>query len=70
MAGNPDTGFKRALLSLLNDKLTPMPPQSGGDGLENQAFGFSAAVVPFGELNAKLPASIRGGNQVERAVQA
>lgn len=70
LAGNPDTEYKRALLSLLSNKFNPMPPQGGGLGLEDQAFDFSAAVVLFGELDAKLPAAIRGGEQVGKAVQA
>ena len=58
LAGNPDTEYKRALLAMLSDKFDPMPPQSGG--LEDQAFDFSAAVVLFGELDAKLPTLISG----------
>lgn len=67
LAGNPDTQYKRALLKLLSDKFdrTPLqggqtPPQGGSLGLEDQAFDFNAAVVLFGEIDAKLPAVIRG----------
>lgn len=70
LAGNPDTEYKRALLSLLSQKFDPMPPQGGGLGLEDEAFDFSAAVVLFGELDAKLPAIIRGENHVIGVVQA
>lgn len=55
------TEYKRALLSLLSEKFVAKPLQSGGLGLEEQVFDFSAAVVLFGELDAKLPAVIRGG---------
>lgn len=58
LAGNPDTEYKRELLAMLSDKFDPMPPQTGG--LEDETFDFSAAVVLFGELDAKLPAVIRG----------
>jgi type III restriction enzyme len=64
LAGNPDTEYKRALLSLLSDKFDPTRPQSGGLGLEDETFDFSAAVVLFGELDAKLPAVIRGVEQI------
>lgn len=70
LAGNPDTEYKRALLSLLSDKFVAKPLQTGGLGLEEQTFDFSAAVVLFGELDAKLPAVIRGGDQIAGAVQA
>lgn len=67
LAGNPDTEYKRALLKLLSDKFdrTPLqggqtPPQEGSLNLEEQAFDFNAAVILFGELDAKLPAVIRG----------
>lgn len=71
LAGNPDTEYKRALLKLLSDKFdrTPLhrgqtPPQEGSLGLEEQAFDFNAAVVLFGEIDAKLPAVIRGESAV------
>ena len=60
LAGNPDTEYKRALLSLLSEKFLAKPLQTGGLGLEEKTFDFSAAVVLFGELDAKLPAVIRG----------
>ncbi|MEO9132444.1 MAG: DEAD/DEAH box helicase family protein [Sphingomonas sp.] len=61
LAGNPDTEYKRALLSLLSEKFDPTPPRSGALGMEEDAFDFSAAVVLFGELDARLPAVILGG---------
>jgi type III restriction enzyme len=64
LAGNPDTEYKRALLKLLSDNFDRTPLRGGGLGLEDQAFDFSAAVVLFGELNAKLPAVIRGAEPV------
>jgi type III restriction enzyme len=60
LAGNPDTEYKRALLALLSENFDRTPPQSGSLGMEEGAFDFSAAVVLFGELDAKLPAVIRG----------
>lgn len=60
LAGNPDTEYKRALLSLLSDKFVSMPPESVGLGLDEQGFDFGAAVVLFGELDARLPTVIRG----------
>jgi len=62
LAGNPDTEYKRALLSLLSEKFDPSPLQRGVPGLDDEAFNFSAAGVLCGELDAKLPAVIRGGN--------
>jgi pimeloyl-ACP methyl ester carboxylesterase len=60
LAGNPDTEYKRALLSLLSEKFDPTPLQTGSLDVADEAFDFSAAVVLFGELDAKLPAIIRG----------
>lgn len=60
LAGNPDTEYKRALLELLSEKFDPTPPQTGALGMAEEAFDFSAAVVLFGELDAQLPALIRG----------
>lgn len=59
LAGNPDTEYKRELLALLSDKFDPMPLQGGALWFDD-AFDFSAAVVLFGELEAKLPAIIHG----------
>ena len=60
LAGNPDTEYKRALLKLLSEKFDPTPPRTGALGMAEEAFDFSAAVVLFGELDANLPAVIRG----------
>lgn len=60
LAGNPDTEYKRTLLTLLSERFDPTPPQTEGLGMEDEAFDFSAAVILFGELDAKLPAVIRG----------
>lgn len=54
LAGNPDTEYKRALLSLLSEKFDPSPLRRGSLELEDESFDFSAAVVLFGELESKL----------------
>jgi type III restriction enzyme len=64
LAGNPDTEYKRALLSLLSEKFDPIPLQGGSLDVAGEAFDFSAAVVLFGELDAKLPAVIRDESAV------
>lgn len=58
LAGNPDTEYKRELLALLSEKFDPTPIKSDALGMEDMAFDFNAAVVLFGELDAKLPAVI------------
>jgi type III restriction enzyme len=60
LAGNHDTDYKRALLSLLTEKFDPTPPTSGAMGMADDPFDFGAAVVLFGEIDARLPAIIRG----------
>jgi len=60
LAGSPDTEYKRELLALLSDKFDPTPARSGALGMEEEVFDFTAAVVLFGELDAKLPALIAG----------
>jgi type III restriction enzyme len=60
LAGNPDTEYKRELLALLSDKFDPTPTRSGALRMEEEVFDFTAAVVLFGELDAKLPALIEG----------
>jgi len=35
LAGNPDTEYKRALLSLLSEKFDPAPLQRGVPGLDD-----------------------------------
>lgn len=60
LAGNLDTEYKRALLSLLSEKFDPTTPASGALGLADTAFDFRAAVVLFGELDAALPTIIGG----------
>jgi len=37
--------------------------RAGGLGLEDEIFDFSPAAVLFGELDAKLPAVIRGSQE-------
>ena len=64
LAGNPDTEYKRALLSLLSEKFDPIPLQGGSLDVAGEVFDFSAAVVLFGELDAKRPAVIRGESAV------
>lgn len=58
LAGNPDTEYKRQLLAMLSEKFDPAPAHSGALGMEDEAFDFSAAVILFGEIDAKLPALI------------
>lgn len=60
LAGNPDTEYKRELLALLSQNFDPAPPRTGALGMQDEEFDFSSAVVLFGELDAKLPAVIRG----------
>lgn len=61
LAGNPDTEYKRELLALLSEKFDRTPGRKETLELEDEAFDFGAAVILFGELDAKLPAIIRGG---------
>jgi len=63
LAGNPDTEYKRALLSLLSEKFDPTTFRSGALEIE-EAFDFNAAVILFGEIDAKLPSLIRCGEIV------
>jgi hypothetical protein len=61
LAGNRDTEYKRELLSLLSEKFDPTIPGAGGQlAVDSEAFDFNAAVVLFGEIDAKLPPLIRG----------
>jgi len=70
VTGNPGIGFKCALLSLLSEKFVSKPLHTGDLGLDHQALDFGSAVVLLGELDAKLPAVIRAGDQIAGAVQA
>lgn len=57
------TGGKPELLALLSDKFDPTPTRSGALGMEEEAFDFTAALVLFGELDAKLSALIGGAEK-------
>lgn len=59
LAGNHDTEYKRALLSLLSEKFDAMPQPGGSLDMAGDAFDFRAALVLFGELSATLPGVIR-----------
>ena len=60
LAGNTDTEYKRALLSLLSKKFDPMPRPGGSLDVASATFNYTAAVVLFGELDAAMPGIIRG----------
>lgn len=57
LAGNPDTEYKRALLEALTKAFEL--GRADGLGLEGEGPDYAAAVVLFGEIDAKLPALIR-----------
>lgn len=60
LEGNRDTVYKRALLETLSGAFTEATAKAGELGLDHSPFDFSAAVVLFDEIDAKLPAVIRG----------
>ena len=60
LAGSHDTEYKRALLERLSATFQPVSKSTGHLGLEKETFDFNAAVVLFDEIDAKLPALIRG----------
>lgn len=57
---NRDTEYKRALLDTLSGAFGSATDKHGELGLEREPFVFSAAVVLFDEIDALLPALIRG----------
>lgn len=58
LAGNHDTAYKRSLLETLSG--AARTGGAAGLPLEREPFAFGAAVVLFGEINARMPALIRG----------
>ena len=60
LEGNRDTEYKRALLETLSGAFGSAKSGAGELGLEREAFDFRAAVVLFDEIDARLPALIRG----------
>lgn len=60
LEGNADTVYKRALLDTLTQSFGKDSGASGDLGLKRDPFDFGAAVVLFDEIDARLPAIIRG----------
>lgn len=60
LEGNRDTEYKRHLLDTLSASFGRATAAGGELAMERDPFDFSAAVVLFDEINAKLPALIRG----------
>ncbi len=58
--GNRDTEYKRALLDTLSGAFGEATAKQGELGLARNPFDFSAAVVLFDEIDARMPALIRG----------
>ena len=60
LEGNRDTEYKRALLDTLSGAFGEATAKRGELGLARNSFDFRAAVVLFDEIDARLPALIRG----------
>ena len=60
LEGNRDTEYKRALLETLSGAFGQATAKQDELGLERNPFDFSAAVVLFDDIDAQLPALIRG----------
>ena len=60
LEGNRDTEYKRALLETLSAAFGEATAKQGELGLVRNPFDFSAAVVLFDDIDAQLPALIRG----------
>ena len=60
LAGNHDTEYKRALLDRLSEAYRRGGTRTGDLGLEHDGFAFGAAVVLYSQIDARLPALIRG----------
>lgn len=70
LEGNRDTEYKRALLDTLSGAFGEGTAKHGELGLGREPFAFRAAVVLFDEIDALLPALIRGEpgvNAVEKS---
>jgi len=60
LEGNRDTEYKRALLGTLSGAFGSGAKAAAGLALSRDPFDFDAAVVLFDEIDARLPALIRG----------
>ena len=60
LEGNRDTEYKRALLETLSAAFGEATAKQGELGLARNPFDFSAAVVLFDDIDAQMPALIRG----------
>ena len=60
LEGNRDTEYKRSLLDTLSGAFGEATAKHGELGLARNPFDFRAAVVLFDEIDAQLPALIRG----------
>lgn len=60
MAGNRDTEYERALLDTLSGAFGSTSAKDGELELARDPFTFSAAVVLFEEIDARLPALTQG----------
>jgi type III restriction enzyme len=68
LEGNRDTEYKRALLDTLSGAFSEATAKQGELGLTRNPFDFRAAVVLFDEIDARLPALIRGEPGAENGV--
>ena len=67
LEGNRDTEYKRALLDTLSGAFRSGAQSAAGLALSRNPFDFDAAVVLFDEIDARLPALIRGESAGETA---
>ena len=67
LEGNRDTEYKRALLGTLGGAFRSGSQSATGLALSRAPFDFDAAVVLFDEIDARLPALIRGESIGEMA---
>lgn len=67
LEGNRDTEYKRALLGTLSGAFRTSAKPATGLALSRDPFDFDAAVVLFDEIDARLPALIRGESVEEMA---
>ena len=65
LAGNEDTEYKRVLLDKLTTSFRVAVKRDDGLPLPMQPFDFTAALVVFSDVKARLPALIysRGGSE-------
>jgi type III restriction enzyme len=60
--GNADTTYKRDLLDRLTAKFAVKPHTAAGLPLPVEPFDYTAALVVFSDVEARLPAMIHTGN--------